>query len=131
MDDFNFWAVILASVASFAFGALWYSPLLFMEAWCREAGVDMKGGIANPGKVYGLTFASTFVTALTLAVWLRPYPELLEAVSTGFMAGVGFVAMSLGINYQFAGRSSLLWAIDAGFHIIRLSLMGLVIGLMA
>jgi hypothetical protein len=32
-------AVLLAAVAAFAIGALWYSPLLFARAWQREAGL--------------------------------------------------------------------------------------------
>ena len=45
------------------------------------------------------------------------------------MAGIGFVAASFGINYQFAQRSFKLWLIDGGYHAIQFVLCGLILGL--
>ena len=45
MNEINIWAILVATVASFAFGALWYSPLLFLKPWSREAGINPDGNI--------------------------------------------------------------------------------------
>jgi hypothetical protein len=44
------------------------------------------------------------------------------------MVGLGYVATSFGINYQFAGRPFRLWAIDGGYHTLQFALYGLVFG---
>ena len=129
MNEMNLFAVFGATIASFIFGALWYSPLLFLPLWCKETGVDPSKNIDNPGRVYGVTFALTLIAAVSLEWLVCATPDPLVASSTGALVGLGLVATSIGINYQFAGRSITLWVIDGGFHVIRLTLMGLIIGL--
>ena len=60
MFHISLWAVLLATVISFAFGALWYSPLLFLREWGHESGLDADkmavaaegdGGQSAAGKV--------------------------------------------------------------------------------
>ena len=128
MTNIDILAVLAAAVASFAFGALWYSPLLMMKAWCREAGVDPNMQVANPGKVYGLTFVMTLISALAMAWLLGPHPGLIVGILVGAVVGVALVATSMFINYQFATRSLLHWAIDGGFHVCRFIVMGAVLG---
>ena len=33
ISDFDWWAIVVATIASYAFGALWYSPVLFGNTW--------------------------------------------------------------------------------------------------
>ena len=129
MSDINLIAVVVAAVASFIFGALWYSPLLFLQSWCQETGVNPNEDMANPARVYGSTFVLTLLAVIALAFYLGPAPELKTALLSAFLIGVCFTAGSLGINYQFANCSFKHWAIDSGFHIVRFTLMGLILGL--
>ena len=71
----------------------------------------------------------SLIAALAFAWVLGPAPSLGLAVGGGLLVGVAFVATSFGINYQFAGRSTLLWAIDGGYHIGQFLLFGVVLGL--
>ena len=45
------------------------------------------------------------------------------------LVGIGLVAASYGINYQFAQRSFKLWLIDGGYHAVQFLLFGIVFGL--
>jgi len=128
MANVNLWAVLVAAVTSFLFGAFWYSPLLFLEPWSREAGIDASTQVEHPVRVFGLTFLLTVVNAFVLAAWLGPGPGLGTAIAAGFAVGACFAAASLGINYQFASRSARFWLIDGSFHAVRFALMGLVLG---
>ena len=128
MNDINILAVIAAAVASFACGALWYSPLLFIKAWTAETGLDPSEHIQNPAKVFGLSFVFTLVSALAMACWLGPNPGVTDGVVAGLIVGVCLVMTSMGINYQFAGRSTKFWLIDGGFHVLRFAVIGLVLG---
>ncbi len=126
MQDINLFAVIAAAVSSFVLGGLWYSPLLFEKAWRRESGAPEQPG--HPAKVFGLSFLFCFIAALAFSVWLGPSPVLADAVTSGLLVGLCFVATSFGINYQFVQRSFTLLAIDGGYHVGQFLLFGLVLG---
>ena len=128
MESLNIWAVLAASVASFAFGALWYSPILFLPRWAKEMGVDPRGGPESPVRVFGLSFVFTLVSAALLAAWLNDAPGPVVGGLRGLLVGLCVVAASMGINYQFAGRSTAVWLIDGGFHTVRFAIMGTIIG---
>lgn len=124
---FNYWAVLLAAVSSFMLGGLWYSPVLFGNAWNAENG-GMQGA-GHPAKVFGVSFLFSLLAAAAFATLLGPAPELSRALGMGLMVGFACVAASFGINYQFANRSFKLWLIDGGYHTMQFVLFGLVLGL--
>ncbi|MCZ6619333.1 MAG: DUF1761 domain-containing protein [Gammaproteobacteria bacterium] len=126
--DINLWGVLCATVASFVLGGLWYSKPLFGTVWIRETGID-EAAAAHPAKVFGLTFVYTLITAIALSWLLGPYPSLIEGIRTGLVVGVGFVACSFGVNYQFSMKSGKLLSIDAGFHIMQFLIMGIILGI--
>ncbi|MDN5204716.1 DUF1761 domain-containing protein [Fulvivirgaceae bacterium BMA10] len=132
-SNINFLAVAVAAVASFAFGAIWYSQGLFGKTWQNELGFtdeDLKG--ANMGKIFGTTFVLTFVMALGMGILLRGHGEnqidWLSGLYHGLSVGLAFVGMSMGINYLYQRKSFKLWAIDAFYQIIILGIMGVIIG---
>ena len=129
MADVNLWAVLVAAASSFALGGLWYSPALFGKLWNRENGSQEQKQQGHPARVFGVSFVLALIAALAFAVWLGADPELRTALVQGLVAGLCFVATSFGINYQFAQRSTLLWAIDGGYHVAQFVLFGLVLGL--
>lgn len=131
MDGINIWAVIVAAVSAFLLGGLWYSKPLFGTLWNREAGFGEKkaDGHGHPARVFGVSFAFALLSAFAFALWLGPDPPLQRALVRGFMTGFCFVAASFGINYQFANRSTLMWAIDGGYHTAQFLIFGLVLGL--
>lgn len=130
MNQLNIWAILVAAVSSFLLGGLWYSPVLFHKLWNREAGRGENPEKAkHPGRVFGVAFIFALIAAFVFAWWLGPKPELRDALMKGLAAGAGMVGASFGINYQFASRSFLLWAIDAGYHTLQFVLFGLVLAL--
>jgi hypothetical protein len=79
--------------------------------------------------VFGVAFVFSLVAAAVYAWFLGPEPPLAFSVGMGAMVGLGYVATSFGINYQFAGRPFVLWAIDGGYHTLQFVLYGLILGL--
>jgi hypothetical protein len=47
MMHVNYLAVLLAAVAVFVLGWLWYSPLLFLRPWMRLRGIDPVAAMAG------------------------------------------------------------------------------------
>lgn len=123
----NIWAVLLAAVSSFMLGGLWYSPMLFEPTWNKENGGVTQA--AHPGKVFGTALVFALVSAFAFAWLLGPAPALDKAVTTGLVVGLGMVAASFGINYQFAQRSIKLLLIDGGYHTLQFVVFGVVLGL--
>ena len=126
MEGLNVWAVLVAAVGSFALGAIWYSPVLFLPAWAREARVEKPSG--SPA-VYVVLFLLSLLAAAAFAWLIGPRPPLGFALANGLAVGICFVATSFWVNYTFANRGTTLWAIDAGYHIARFLLFGLILGL--
>jgi hypothetical protein len=123
----NIWIVLLAAVSSFVVGGLWYSPMLFGKVWNSENGSPPTTG--HPAKVFGVSFAFSLLAASCFAALVGPDPTLEASIRLGALVGIGFVAASFGINYQFAQRSFKLWLIDGGYHVAQFLLFGLVFGL--
>ena len=124
----NLWAVLAAAVSSFVLGGLWYSPMLFLKPGNRAMGRSEEDN-GHPARVFGLGFVYALVAAVVFAMLLGPSPVLSEAWKAGLLVGFGFVAMSFGINYQFANRPIIAWLIDGGYHTGQFVLYGVILGL--
>lgn len=126
----NFAAIFAAAASMFATGGLWYSPLLFGKAWQRETGLDDETlKRRSPAAIFGPSFVLALLMAFNLAAFLGPDATLGFAVAAAFAAGFGWVALGMGITYLFEARSFRLWLIDAGYHTVSFTLMGVILGL--
>jgi hypothetical protein len=130
MPEFSLWAVLVAALASFLLGGLWYSPLLFAKVWQREAGLsDEQLQNANMGLIFGLAFVLCAIASLVFALFLGPRPPLALGLGAGFAAGLCWVTASFGINYLFERRSLKLFLINGGYHTLQFTLIGLILAL--
>ena len=131
MPEFNIWAVLLAAVASFMLGGLWYSPLLFGKAWQRETGLtDEQLAKGNMGLIFGLAFALCLIAAFVFAMFLGPRPSMALGFGAGFSAGLCWVASSFGVNYLFERKSVKLFLINGGYHTLQFTLIGVILSLL-
>jgi len=129
--DINWLAVIVAAIASFLVGAVWYSPLLFAKAWQREIGItDTDLAKGNFGRILGSAFVLTLLSTLVFHMFLGPNPGVLFAAGAGFAAGLFWVAFGKGVDYLFERRSLRHFLINGGHHTVAYTVMGLVLGLM-
>ncbi len=128
MANINLLAVLVAAVATFAVGALWYGPLLG-KPWMQLTGMtEEKARSANMGRTFGLAFVLQLLTAFALAMFIGPDAGLSFGLFAGFMAGALFVATGMGVVYLFEQRPFSLWGIDAGYQILAFTLMGGILG---
>jgi hypothetical protein len=123
-------AILIAALAPFVLGYLWYGPL-FGKAWQKEAGLD-DAAIArgNMPMIFGLTFVLNVVAAIVLAQLLGPRPSLGNAVWLGALLGFGLVAGSYCVSYLFAQRSFALMAIDGLYMAARVVLIAIVLAVL-
>jgi len=125
----NWLAIIVAAVSAFLLGGLWYSPVMFVKIWMKEAGItedDTKK--TNMIKVFGLGFILSLIASFFLAMFLGPKAGAGFGALAGFMAGLGWVFTYLGIIYLFEGKSLAHFLINGVYSIVSLTIMGLIIG---
>jgi hypothetical protein len=121
-------AVVVAAIAGFPIGALWYGPI-FGNAWMAHTGVTKElAQQANMVKIYGTTLVLNLVIATSLAMFIGSKATWQDGLFAGCMAGLTFVAAAFGISYLFEFRTFKLWAINAGFQVVVFSVMGTILG---
>jgi ABC-type lipoprotein release transport system permease subunit len=128
--DINWLAAIVAGIAAFVIGGVWYSPVLFAKAWQREAAVtDEAIRTSNQGLIFGLALVLLVVAAVVFAMFLGPRPSLQLGVGAGFAAGLAWVAAGLGVTYLFERRSLKLFVINGAYLTLAFTVIGLVLAL--
>ncbi|WP_181347439.1 DUF1761 domain-containing protein [Thalassobacillus sp. CUG 92003] len=128
IQSINYFAVLAAALSAFIIGGLWYS-VLFGRVWMRENEFDearLKQSKMVP--IFGGAFVLSVLIAFVLALFLGPERTALMGSSAGFMVGLFWVAAALGITYLFERKSFTLFWINAGYHILTFTLMGLILG---
>jgi hypothetical protein len=135
----NYLAILIAAVAGWLSGAVWYTAL--GRTWVAAQGKTVEQFHAEQAAKKGtpaawLPFALAFLADLVMAWVLAGMVGHLgtvtirSAVISALFVWGGFVVTTMLVNYSFSGRRYLLTAIDAGHWLIVLLLMGLVIGWM-
>jgi hypothetical protein len=125
-------ALVVAMLASFLFDAAWFS--FFLKPWL--AGIDrtmewlMSQPHVTPPVQYAVALLSAFVTAAVLSICIQVSGEqtLLRGIKVGAVLWLGFIATTFATNYIFEIRPLSLYAINTGYTLIDLVLMGAIVG---
>ncbi len=126
--EFNYWAILAASLSTFLLGGIWYSPAVFGKAWMKENGFTEEGmKNSNMFKIFGLAFILAIISAVNLAMFLGPEKDVVMGAVWGFAAGFGWVATFVGTHYLFERKSFKLFLINAGYSVVALMIMGVII----
>jgi Protein of unknown function (DUF1761) len=131
MHDINWIAVIAATIAAFAVGAVWYSPLLFTKLWLRESKATESPVKYSTPMTFGGAFVLTLLATIVFALFLGHGRGWSYGALAGFHIGLFWVAGSFGVNYLFERRSMTLLAINGGYNVVTYTVMGTVLGAMS
>jgi hypothetical protein len=128
----NIFAVIVAAIATFGIGFLWYSPFLFGKQWVAFNGYGpdkIEAMRKEAGKAYGISFACYVVMAAMFAILLRitHITAVLAGAKLGILLWIGFVgAVGLTANV-YSDRPQKAFLLDAGYQLVYLIVMGLIL----
>lgn len=133
MFTVNFWAVLVAALASMVLGALWYSPLLFGNTWMRMMGIkkpDMKGKESQVMQSYLAGLISALVTnaVLAIVIGLTGMTTVSGGIVMAFLVWFGFVATYSFGSVLWESRTPALWALNNAYNLISLLIAGAIIG---
>ncbi|HDL02840.1 MAG TPA: DUF1761 domain-containing protein [candidate division Zixibacteria bacterium] len=127
----NYWAVIVSAVAYMVLGALWYSPVLFGNAWIREIGKTKEQVAADFRPVnYFIALLTSFLAAYGVArlmAWTGG-DSICDGIIIGLLAGICFVMAAMAVNDTFEKRSNALTIINVLYHIVGLIIVGVIVG---
>lgn len=128
----NWLAILVAGLAYFAVGAVWYQRPVFGNAWAagHNLTIDPEKAKKQMPVIMLLTLVFTFfVSVLTGFLVSALYSQtVMSGLKVGLFAG-GFIGACMAINYIYTGKTIKLLCIDAGYHIVGTALCGIIISI--
>src|SRR3990167_8499158 len=115
--DINLIAVLVAAVAMFVIGAVWYSPALFAKQWQSLVGLkekDLRKGMAT---AFIASFLCYLVISYTLAYLfgLLGVESMVEGLTIAGVVVFGIATPLTLTNAVYQQSRKKLWAIDTGY----------------
>jgi hypothetical protein len=131
----NYWPVLIAAIASFAFGAIWYTVL--SRQWMAARGLteaEVRGRTGSSPLPFIISFVALLIMAWMFAGILSHLARggTVMSVRSGLIAGfflwLGFVITTMAVNHAFQGERRALTLIDGGHWLGVLLLQGAILG---
>jgi hypothetical protein len=125
--DLNHVAIVVSAVILWLLGAVWYSPALFAKPWMAILGIKKESAKGN-SMIAGMI--ASFICDVILSFILAHIVLWTQAATFGWGALVGFIVwigffaapnLPQGI---YEGRPFKLFAINNGYWLVGLSIVG-------
>jgi len=124
LSDLNWLAVIVAAIAFFAIGAIWYAPPLFGKAWAEAGGFSLPqpGERPNPA-IYVTPLIGSVLSAIALGMIAKASgtDTFEEGIVLGIVVAIGFAISIALVTAQFETTKPkpMVWgAINGGYHMV-------------
>ena len=122
LDGINWLAVLVAGLAYFALGALWYSKILFAPKWIAYTKIDPNNPDAKKGMgiMFGGSIVLQILTALGLAILVNRMGITacwMSGLKLGAITGLMFGATAISVSYLYEKRPLGLHLINGGYTI--------------
>ena len=135
-SSLNYWPILIAGVASFVFGGLWYGTL--GRHWLAARNLspkDAEQARANTGIVpYVIASVALLIMAWMLSGVMVHLARggmplnIRTGLISGFLVWFGFVMTTLTVNHSFQGAKGSLTLIDGGHWLGVLLIQGAILG---
>lgn len=128
--DVNWLAVLAATVAHQALGALWYG-VVFRDTWLRAMGMtpeEIRTEAPGGEMAYGAVASLLSALALALVLTLAPDPDMADGIVAGVVAGIGFVAAATFMNGVYEQKAPVLSLLFGAYYSVGLAAMGAILG---
>ena len=126
----NWLAVLVAAIAYFAVGAVWYS-FLFRDSWIRLTGVNMNdpNGKKGIGGIMFTSFIMMLLASIGLALLINRIGNWgwMTGLKIGLIAGVCFCATAISNSYLYEKRPGGLHLINNLYNIVGCAVAGIII----
>jgi len=129
----QFLGILASAVVMFVLGGVWYSPMLFANAWARESGTPNEHNTDPKAQarffliLLALLMLAAAVLDCVITSW-APGRGLSHGLAVGFIGGV-LAASVIGMDTLFERKSIKLFLINAGYYLISFSITGVILTL--
>ena len=133
LQNLNYMAVAIATIASYVLGFAWYHWAAFGEAWANALGLTKEEADSTEG--LGGAFAISLISGLTKTIFITLVMSvtnesgLLSGVFLGAVIAIVFTVTSLGYYNGFARMPSKLTLINSAHSVVELAVIGAIIGM--
>jgi hypothetical protein len=129
-SQINWLAVLVAALAFFVLGAIWYS-FLFRNAWIKSSGVNVNDPNAKKG-VAGMfltSFILIIITCIGLSLFITRIGSggWMTGLKIGLVAGICFCAAAICNSYLYEKRPLALHLINSFYNIVGCVIAGIII----
>lgn len=133
IDQLNWWAVLVAALAAFPIGFVWYDLTMgFGKKWMKMVGLKKSDMESSDGMVmtFGGLTVFALATAFLLAVLLKATGTtgLVDSVVFGAIVGLVIRGGAHFIHNGFAKRPFALSVLDAGHDMVSMAVMAAILG---
>lgn len=127
----NYLAVLVAAVATFILGAIWY--LSFNTSWMQLSGITQADAEANSSaaiNAYVISFITYLLGAYAIALLFKSMKvsTMQTGALTGALIGALIVGGNIFTNNAYEMKPVGLSILNAGFSAISMAAMGAIIG---
>src|SRR5882724_11558632 len=132
----NLAAILVAAVAAFMLGGLWYSPILFANPWMVCHGYDPTNKAQmeelrkkSPAPMYISAFIASLIAAVILSRLFSALlvHDVMRGVKIAFFVWLGFVATVQLTGTIAASKTMKLYFIDTGYQLVSYIIMGAIL----
>jgi hypothetical protein len=114
--------ILVAAVAYFALGAIWYS-FLFQKQWIAYQKIDMNdpNGKKGVGTIMAMSFIWFFIITVGIALLISKIGVMdgvMSGIKLGLTTGVCFSMAAISITYLYIKKPAGLHFIDGLFHVV-------------
>lgn len=127
--DLNWLAVVVAGLAYFVLGALWYTNALFGRQYRTALGIDPESQQSPDPMLLVTNLVGWLVSAVALGLIVVAVgaDTLLEGAVLGLVVGVGIVGTQMLVTTTYEGRGSALFKVNAPYMLIGYVVMGAIL----
>ena len=124
LADLNWLAVLVAAIAYFAIGALWYAPPVFGRVWGDAGGFALpERGERPSAAIYVTPLIGSILSAVALGLLAATTDtdSFIEGIALGLVVAIGFAVPISLVTAQFESQKPkpMVWgAVNAGYHVV-------------
>ncbi|HJS71283.1 MAG TPA: DUF1761 domain-containing protein [Acidimicrobiia bacterium] len=112
--ELNWWAIVVATIAWFAFSAIWYSVPPLSKAWAKAAKVDVTGDGPPLVLLFIPTLIGYFVTTVVIGLLVEATATTTveDAIILGVVLGIGFGMVNALVNQVYESKGNTYFLIN-------------------
>jgi hypothetical protein len=135
LEHLNYLAVAVCTVIYFVIGGTWFSPILFSKPWMDGHKIVMPTddiAKAEMRKKMPTQMLTTFIVCFIMTVAMACLVSIFNSHSAIVGIKIGLLASVFGggtilLSHMFTGKSMKTMMIDAGYHIVGLIVVGIIL----